>query len=234
MRARPVIAIDGPSGVGKSTLAARLAQSLGFTRLDTGAMYRAVAWKALEADMDFEQADPLAELAHATNIILEPEGASTRVLVDGQDVSARLREPDVTQAASRVSVHAPVRAWLVDMQRTMGAAGGVVMEGRDIGTVVFPDAEVKFFLEASEQARSERRYLQQAGQANAAQTEEEVRRALHDRDRRDRERVASPLKTASDAVRLDTTELGPDQVLARALEIIGSRFPALAQRAPSA
>jgi cytidylate kinase len=231
VRQRPVIAIDGPSGVGKSTLASRLAQALDFTKLDTGAMYRALALKALESDMDFEQEGPLVSLAGNTKIVLEPMTHTTRVLVDGRDVTQRLREPDVTQAASRVSVHPRVRAWMVERQRALGAQGGVVMEGRDIGTVVFPDAEVKFFLDASETARAERRYLEETAQRGATElSEEEVRRQIRDRDQRDRTREASPLVAAEDAVLLDTTALTLEQVLARSLEVIGSRFPGLAVR----
>jgi len=230
-RVRPVIAIDGPSGVGKSTLAGRLAHALDFTKLDTGAMYRALALKALESDMDFEHEGPLFALAGSTKIVLEPMTHTTRVLVDGRDVTHRLREPDVTQAASRVSVHPKVREWMVARQRALGMNGGVVMEGRDIGTVVFPDAEVKFFLEASEEARSERRYLQESQKNNAApQSESEVRSAIRDRDARDRGRAASPLVAAEDAILLDTTALNLDEVFARSLQIIGSRFPHLPVR----
>jgi cytidylate kinase len=231
-RVRPVIAIDGPSGVGKSTLASRLAHALDFTKLDTGAMYRALALKALESDMNFETEGPLFNLASNTKIVLEPMTHTTRVLVDGRDVTQRLREPDVTQAASRVSVHPRVRAWMVDRQRALGSAGGVVMEGRDIGTVVFPDAEVKLFLEASEAARAERRFLEQAAKRGAAElTEDEVRALIRERDERDRTRVASPLIAAADAIVLDTTALTQDEVLARSLEVIGLRFPQLPVRA---
>jgi cytidylate kinase len=233
-RERPVIAIDGPSGVGKSTLASRLAHALDFTKLDTGAMYRALALKALEADMDFEHEGPLFALAGATRIVLEPMTHTTRVVMDGRDVTQRLREPDVTQAASRVSVHPKVREWMVARQRALGDLGGVVMEGRDIGTVVFPDAEVKFFLEASEEARADRRFREEAarhaGRTTTEQTEQQVRQMIHDRDQRDRTRAASPLVAAADAVVLDTTALDLDQVLARSLEIIAARFPHLPVR----
>jgi cytidylate kinase len=227
-----VIAIDGPSGVGKSTLASRLAHALDFTKLDTGAMYRALALKALESDMDFELEGPIYALAGATRIVLEPMTHTTRVLVDGRDVTQRLRSPDVTQAASRVSVHPRVRAWMVERQRALGEKGGVVMEGRDIGTVVFPDAEVKFFLEASEEARGHRRFLQESAKNEATQqSESDVRRDIRDRDARDRSREASPLVAAADAVMLDTTALSLDEVLARSLEVIGSRYPQLPVRA---
>jgi cytidylate kinase len=232
-RTRPVIAIDGPSGVGKSTLAARLAQALNFTKLDTGAMYRALALKALDEDMDFDDEGALAGLAERTKIVLEPMTHTIRVQVDGHDVTQRIREADVTQAASRVSVHPRVRAWMVAQQRALGSAGGVVMEGRDIGTKVFPDAEVKFFLDASERARGERRYLQQAAIINVTAGEqmtlspEIVLQQLHDRDQRDRTREASPLEPAGDAVVLDTTTLTLEEVVAKSLEIIERRFPGL-------
>jgi cytidylate kinase len=225
--------------VGKSTLAAKLAQALRFTKLDTGAMYRALALKALEDDMDFEDEAALANMADRTRIVLEPMTHITRVLVDGHDVTQRIRGADVTQAASRVSVHPRVRAWMVERQRALGAAGGVVMEGRDIGTKVFPDAEVKLFLDASERARGERRFLQQtAGQGlpenvtgidQIPLSADEVLQQLHERDLRDRTREASPLEPATDAVILDTTTLSLEEVLARSLEIIDSRFPGLAQ-----
>src|ERR1700759_2981241 len=159
-RARPVIAIDGPAGAGKSTLAAHLARRFGFLNLETGAMYRALALKAIEGDFSFDEEEPLLELASSTRITLEPQVDGNRVLLDGMDVSRRIRETDVTSAASKVSVHPQLRAWMVQQQRKLGEAGGVVMEGRDIGTAVFPDAEVKIFLDAAPEVRGSRRYRQ--------------------------------------------------------------------------
>jgi cytidylate kinase len=198
-------------------------------------MYRALALKALESDMDFEFEAPLFSLANSTRIVLEPMTHMTRVLMDGRDVTQRLREPDVTQAASRVSVHPRVRSWMVARQRELGEPGGVVMEGRDIGTVVFPDAEVKFFLEATEEARADRRFREEsarhAGRSTSELSEDAVRQMIRERDDRDRSRAASPLIAAPDAILLDTTALDLDQVFARSLEVIGSRFPELGMRA---
>src|SRR5579864_3805573 len=159
-RHRPVIAIDGPAGAGKSTLAAHLARRFGFLNLETGAMYRALALKAIENDYSFDEEAPLMDLAEQTRIALEPQLEGNRVLLDTIDVSRRIREPDVTSAASRISVHPRLRAWMVQQQRALGEAGGVVMEGRDSGTAVFPDAEVKIFLDAAPEVRGNRRFRQ--------------------------------------------------------------------------
>jgi len=237
-RTRPVIAIDGPAGAGKSTLAAHLARRFGFLNLETGAMYRALALKAIEGDYSFDEEEPLLELASSTSIRLEPQLEGNRVLLDGMDVSRRIREADVTSAASRISVHPRLRAWMVDQQRALGAAGGVVMEGRDIGTAVFPDAEVKIFLDAAPEVRGSRRF-RQAVPTNpsgvgpdrprpepAPDTEENrlaqkaIIEEMRERDLRDRNRAESPLRPASDAVILDSTAMELKEVLARAEEIV--------------
>lgn len=226
-RQRPVIAIDGPAGAGKSTLAAHLARSFGFLNLETGAMYRALAFKAIDRDLDLDEESALLALCLHTTITLEPTRAGNRVLLDGVDVSRRIRDADVTAAASRASVHPRVREWMVAQQRVLGQAGGVVMEGRDIGTAVFPDAEVKIFLDASPEVRGSRRYQQVAsGVAVAAPvTEASVLEDMRARDERDRNRKESPLKPAADAVILDSTALSLDEVLARSEAIVREHLP---------
>jgi len=220
-RQRPVIAIDGPAGAGKSTLAAHLARRFGFLNLETGAMYRALALKAIESDIDLDSEAELLELAARTTIQLEPQREGNRVLLDHTDVSRRLREPDVTTAASRASVHPRVRAWMVARQQALGAAGGVVMEGRDIGTVVFPDAEVKIFLDADPEVRGSRRYRQVGSGPQPPQiTEAKVIAEMRERDQRDRNRAESPLRPAADAIVLDSTSMTLDEVLARSEEIV--------------
>jgi cytidylate kinase len=225
-RELPVIAIDGPAGAGKSTLAAHLARKFGFLNLETGAMYRALALKAIDNDLGFDDEEELLELAALTKITLEPQREGNIVMLDGMDVSRRVRDLDVTSAASRVSVHPRLRVWMVDLQRKMGARGGVVMEGRDIGTVVFPDAEVKIFLDAAPEVRGNRRY-KQGGSAQATVTEDAVIQDLKERDARDRNRANSPLRPADDAVILDSTAMGLEEVLEKAEEIVRSHVERL-------
>ncbi len=224
-RERPVIAIDGPAGAGKSTLAAHLARKFGFLNLETGAMYRALALKAIENDLPFEDEAVLMDLAEYTRIALEPQAEGNRVILDGVDVSRRVRDADVTEAASKVSVHPKLRAWMVMQQRKLGEQGGVVMEGRDIGTAVFPDAEVKIFLDAAPEVRGSRRYRQRAPE-QVKVTEESVLRELRERDARDRNRAESPLRPAPDAVILDSTAMSLEEVLGAAEEIVRSHVEA--------
>ena len=244
VRSRPVIAIDGPAGAGKSTLAAHLARRFSFLNLETGAMYRALALKAIESDYSFDEEEPLVALAEATRIDLQPQLEGNRVLLDGMDVSRRIREADVTSAASRISVHPHLRAWMVAQQRALGAKGGVVMEGRDIGTAVFPDAEVKIFLDAAPEVRGNRRFRQvlptetttarqnESRQNPDSESSEQHRVAqqaildeMRERDRRDRNRAESPLRPASDAIILDSTAMTLDQVLAEAEQIVLAHLP---------
>jgi cytidylate kinase len=216
-----VIAIDGPAGSGKSTLAALLARKYNYINIETGAMYRALAFKAMEHNIPLDDGARLAALARQSRIELVPQAEGNRVLLDGADVTERLRNADVTEAASKVSVHPPVREWMVASQRKMGAGGGIVMEGRDIGSKVFPDAEVKIFLDAAPEIRGTRRFLQSPA---AAAPEASVLKELQARDQRDRTRADSPLKPAPDAVLIDSTYLTLDQVLARAVELIDARL----------
>src|SRR5580692_6050708 len=206
-----VIAIDGPAGSGKSTIAARLAKKLGYVNLESGAMYRALALKAMEQPVALDDDEALRQLANRSVIELEPRGEGNRVLLDGRDVSQRIREADVTLAASQVSEHPPVRRVMVARQRELGASGGVVMEGRDIGTAVFPNADVKIFLDADPKVRAERRVLQNG--SKSAEETQRVQAEIVARDTRDRTRATSPLVPASDAVVVDTTNKNIDQVV---------------------
>jgi cytidylate kinase len=251
MNRGPIIAIDGPAGAGKSTVARHLAQHFGLLNLETGAMYRAFALKAIQSDQDFDDACALERLSRDTDITLESDRSGNRVFLDGTDVTERIRDSDVTQGASRVSVHPAIRAWMVDLQRELGRRGGVVMEGRDIGTVVFPDADVKVFLDASPEARSQRRYEQNStvkersprrseyeksngpgGQPRPATAADQsaVFQELRERDERDRNRASSPLQPADDAVVIDSTNLTLEEVLARIEDLVR---PLFARRGPA-
>ena len=217
-----IIAIDGPSGAGKSTLGRRLARELGLLYIDTGAMYRAVALAATAAGVDLSDAERVAEVARRVSIRLEGDPDSLRVLLDGRDVSAEIRGEGVGGAASVVSTIPEVRREMVRRQREMGRAGGVVLDGRDIGTVVFPSADVKFFLTAAAEERARRRFDEEQAKARE-QSFEETLADINERDRRDSTRDDSPLRAASDAVRIDTTELSVEEVFARMLQVIRER-----------
>ena len=207
-----IIAIDGPVGSGKSTVARRVAELMGYVYVDTGAMYRALALKALRYGISFDDSDQaLLALAQKTRIDLRAEDGTQRVLLDREDVTTTIRTPEVSQAASKIAVNAGVRHVLVTEQRRAGERGGVVMEGRDIGSVVFPDAQLKIFLTASPETRANRRWRehQQKGDViDQQKTLEEIR----ERDRRDRERSTSPLVRAADAVIVDSTAMEPEEV----------------------
>ncbi len=220
-----IVAIDGPSGAGKSTIARHLARHFGLLNLETGAMYRAFALKALRAGLSLDDGAALTRLAAKTTIRLEPAEKENRVLLDGEDVTGLLRNQTVTDAASRVSVFPAIRAWMVRLQQQLGAAGGVVMEGRDIGTVVFPHAQVKIFLDAAPEVRGLRRYDQigQSGTSPSVQPEEVIR-DLRARDARDRNRADSPLKPAPDAVLLDSTHMTLEEAVRAAEVIVASRL----------
>jgi cytidylate kinase len=223
IRQGTVVAIDGPAGAGKSTVAAHLASRFGLLNLETGAMYRALALKALRNEIELQDADAVLALTRTTHITLEPSAGGNRVFLDGAEVTGDLRAPEVTAAASFVSVHGAVREWMVRAQRALGLASptGVVMEGRDIGTVVFPNAAVKIFLDASVEARGDRRFAQQP---SAGESRDAVLHEMRERDTRDRSRVQSPLKAAEDAVVLDTTGLSLDDVLRETEMLVAQRL----------
>ena len=226
-----IVAIDGPAGAGKSTVARALAARFGLLNLESGAMYRAFALKALRHHTATCDASALEALAHSTQIRLEPGQEGNRVLLDGADVTAQLRTPQVTAAASEVSVHPAIRRWLVGLQQALGTAGNVVMEGRDIGTAVFPHAPVKIFLDASPEKRGERRYeqtrgaeIQTRGSEVTTQPPHAVLDEIRERDRRDRTRADSPLRPAPDAAILDSTDLSLEQVIERAAAVVERYF----------
>lgn len=205
-----IIAIDGPVGSGKSTLARRVAALMSYIYIDTGAMYRALALKALRQRIPFERTDALEALARETRIDLRAEGERQMVILDDEDVTAEIRTAEVAQSASKIAVISGVRHVLVAEQRRAGEGGGVVMEGRDIGSVVFPDAGLKIFLTASPEVRAQRRWRehQQKGDPiDLARTLDEI----HERDRRDLERATSPLVRAPDAVVVDSTAMEAEE-----------------------
>jgi cytidylate kinase len=215
------VAIDGPGGAGKSTLAKRIAAKLGFLYIDTGAMYRAVALWASRRGMDVTDALAMEPLAAAAQIALGSNPLS--VTLNGEDVTEAIRAPEISQAASKISAIGGVRRALVDKQRQMAEAGSVVMEGRDIGTVVFPNADVKIYLDADPAVRAARRVKDlQEKQARASQ--EEVLRELDERDRRDRTRAESPLLQAPDAVYVDSSNRAVDEVESILLKLIRERL----------
>jgi cytidylate kinase len=224
---RIVIAIDGPAGSGKSTLAVILARRYGYINIESGAMYRALALRALEDGVSLDHGGDLAALARRSRIELRPQVEGNRVLLEGRDVTDRIREQDITEASSRVSVHPPVREWMVQRQREMGAGGGIVMEGRDIGTKVFPSAEVKIFLDAAPEVRGNRRFFQNAGKTVP---EASVLAELRARDERDRTRANSPLVPALDAIVIDSTDMTLEQVAERAIQTIDERLAQLQGR----
>lgn len=220
-----IIAIDGPSGAGKSTLARRLAKDLQFIYLDTGAMYRALALKVLRQGIDLADDTGLEQLIGATEIDLIERHGKLAVLLDGADVAAEIRTPEVSQMASKVSALGMVRARMLDLQRAMGRRGSVVAEGRDIGTVIFPEAQVKIFLEASAGERARRRYDELRASGKIVDYDETLRE-IEERDKRDSERDLAPLRKAEDALAIDSSSLSADEVAAAVLAHIQKRTKA--------
>jgi cytidylate kinase len=214
-----IIAIDGPSAAGKSTLAKRLAKDLGFTYLDTGGMYRALALKVLREGIDIGNDEALTELIGRTDIDLVVTGGKLKVLLDGEDVSQEIRTPEVSQMASKASTLEVVRRWMLVLQRAFGRRGNVVAEGRDIGTVVFPDAEVKIYLDASAQERARRR-VEELRQAGRQVSLDETLREMWERDKRDSERDLAPLRKADDAIAIDSTSVDAEALAQRVMQQI--------------
>ena len=226
MRKAPIIAIDGPSGSGKSTAARNLAKALGFLYIDTGAMYRAATWKAMHDGVSLDDEAALVRLTEAIDIRLAARDGALHVFVDDADVTEKIRSEEVSRQVHHIAGSAECRKRIVRLQRKMAAAGGVVAEGRDIGTVVVPDAELKFFVIADIKERALRRQAQLAEAGEDAMLED-VLRDLELRDKRDTERDASPLRKADDAVVVDTTSNTIEQTLEELLEMVRRRFPRL-------
>ncbi len=209
---KQIVAIDGPSGAGKSTLSRALARRLDYLHLDTGAMYRAVALAAIGADISLNDQEALDKLCMAIEIKLRDEPDGLVVMLDGEDVTEQIRTPEISMASSAVSAVSEVRRHMVRMQRELGAGGGVVAEGRDVGTIVFPDTRAKFYLEASLKERARRRH-EELSEKGADDTLEQVSAEIEERDRNDSARSDSPLRAADDAIRVDTTYMTPEEVV---------------------
>jgi cytidylate kinase len=217
-----IVSIDGPAGAGKSTTARLLAAKLGYALLDTGAIYRVMALRARERGIAWEDGPAVASLAAGLDITFKLEGEVNRVFAEGQDLGAAIRTPEISDGASRVSALPEVRAALLDLQRRIGAAGGVVVEGRDIGTVVFPQAGAKFFLTASADERARRRVAELRASGRTADLDA-TRAELIARDARDSTRAAAPLRKADDAIEIDSSALSPAEVVDQMAALVAER-----------
>jgi CMP/dCMP kinase len=217
-----IVAIDGPAGAGKSTAARLLADALGYALLDTGAIYRVMALRARERGIGWDDGPGVAALAEGLNLSFKLDGEVNRVFVDAQEMGTSIRTPEISEGASRVSALPEVRAALLDLQRRIGAAGGVVVEGRDIGTVVFPQAEAKFFLTASADERARRRVAELRAAGRPAELET-TRAELIARDQRDSTRAAAPLRKADDAIEIDSSALTRAEVVDRMAAVVAER-----------
>lgn len=217
-----IIAIDGPAGAGKSTVSKILAKRLGYTYIDTGAMYRAVAWKALQLGVPLADEARLTTLAETSTITLAGEPERLRVFIDGQEVTGAIRTQPISDATSLISTIPGVRRALVEEQRRMGQAGGVVLEGRDIGTQVFPHADVKFYLDADLDVRAQRRWAEERARGRDL-TLDQARSEVEERDRRDRERQDSPLRQPDDAIYIDSSSQSVEEVVNEMLEFARRR-----------
>ena len=217
-----IIAIDGPSGVGKSTLGKALARQFGLLFIDSGAVYRAIGLKTLTTNTLLDDTQAITEISRTANIKLAGDPDNLRVYLDDEDITTRIRTPEASRAASVVATIPQVREAVVEMLREMSRSQGVVMDGRDIGTKVFPDAHVKLFIEASPDVRAERRWKEDLDKGREISLDS-VKAELEERDHRDRERTATPLIKADDAILIDTSLMSVENVVARVLEIITSR-----------
>lgn len=217
-----VVAIDGPAGAGKSTIAKLVAEKLGYAYIDTGAMYRSVAWKFLQTGMEFDEA-AISKLAQDMVIEFKPEANINRVFVDGTEVTAAIRSVEVTANVSRVAAIGAVREAMVAQQRRMGEAGGVLMDGRDIGTVVFPNAQLKIFLTASVEERAMRRYKELVAKGEQVELTQ-LKQDIAARDKQDSERAISPLRQADYALLLDTSDMNIEQVVEKIMQLVEERI----------
>ncbi len=218
-----IIAIDGPAGAGKSTVAKRLAKELGYTYMDTGAMYRAFAWRVMEERIDLGDEKELERILKETRIELMEDNGRLRVFLNGLDVTDQIRTPELSQMASKVSTLKMVRKRMVELQRAIGFQGGVVAEGRDIGTVVFPGADVKIYLDASPRERARRRFEELKGQGKEVILVETLKE-MDERDRRDKGRAVAPLCKAEDAIVIDSTHFGVNGVVERIMKEIKNKM----------